>query len=195
MVQKITGIEQLLDWIEQADDDGGDISLDSILDKIGHRSFGPILLVGGLITLAPIIGDIPGVPTIMGIFVFLTAAQLLFHRDHLWLPDWLLQRSVEQAKLEKGLEWMRSLARYADRLIKPRLTILVQGTGSHIIAIVCILIAAVMPALEFIPFSANAAGIALTAFGLSLIAQDGLMALLAFLFSAGTFGWVIYYFF
>ena len=37
-----------------------------------------------------------------------------------------------------------------------------------------------MPVMEAIPFSANLAGIALTAFGLAVIAHDGLLALIAF---------------
>ena len=49
-----------------------------------------------------------------------------------------------------------------------------------------------MPVMEVIPFSANAAGAALTAFGLSLIARDGLLALIAFTFTAITIGLVAY---
>ncbi len=41
-----------------------------------------------------------------------------------------------------------------------------------------------MPVMEFIPFSANIAGIALTALGLSVITRDGLLALIAFGFTA-----------
>jgi hypothetical protein len=51
--------------------------------------------------------------------------------------------------------------------------------GTYVIALVCILVAATMPPLELIPFAATAAGAALTAFGLSLIAHDGVMVLIA----------------
>ena len=54
------------------------------------------------------------------------------------------------------------------------------------IALLSSLIAAAMPILEFVSFSANLAGAALTAFGLSLNVRDGLLALLAFLLTAGT---------
>lgn len=40
--------------------------------------------------------------------------------------------------------------------------------------------------MEVVPCSANLAGAALTAFGLALIAHDGLLALIAFAFTAGT---------
>ncbi len=45
------------------------------MQAVGSRSFGPLLLVAGLVTLSPA-GDVPGVPTIMAAFVFLVAGQL-----------------------------------------------------------------------------------------------------------------------
>ena len=60
------------------------------------------------------------------------------------------------------------------------------------IATVCVLIAAAMPAMEVVPLTANGAGAALTAFGLSLIAHDGLLAIVAFAFTAITIGATIY---
>ncbi|NKE71660.1 exopolysaccharide biosynthesis protein [Candidatus Manganitrophus noduliformans] len=192
--RKLTNLEQLLDRIEKAADDDR-VSLDAILDVVGRSSFGPLLLVAGLVTLAPIIGDIPGVPTIVAVFVLLTAGQLLFRREHIWLPRWLLKRSVARNKLCKALGWLRRPARFVDRLLRPRLTIFTQGAGIYAVAIGCIVIAAAMPVMELVPFSANGAGAALTAFGLSLIARDGLLALLAFLFTAATFGLAVYHLF
>jgi hypothetical protein len=59
-------------------------------------------------------------------------------------------------------------------------------------AIVCICISLAMPVMEFIPFSANFAGAALTAFGLSFIAKDGLMALFGYVFTGSIVLFVIY---
>lgn len=192
MGQKATNLEELLDQISNADTEDGEISFSAILEAVGRRSFGPLLLVAGLITLAPIIGDIPGMPTVMGVFVLLTAGQLLLHREHFWLPQWLLKRSVAKDKLHKAFEWLYPPARFVDRWLRPRLTMFVQGIGLHVVAVVCIIIAAAMPAMELVPFSANGAGAALTAFGVSLIAHDGFLALLAFVITVSTFGLVIY---
>jgi hypothetical protein len=190
--QNITTLEQLLKRIGEAVKDQKRVSLGLILEVVGQRSFGPILLVAGLVMLAPIIGDIPGVPVMMGVLVVLTAGQLLFRREHLWLPRWMLKRSVAQDKLDKALGWMRPPARFVDRLLRQRLTMFTEGAGVYVIAIVCIVIGAATPVMEAVPFSANGAGAALTVFALSLIAHDGLLALLAFLFTAGTLGLVIY---
>lgn len=185
-------LEQLLDRVEKSAQEGDRVSLGAVVEAVGSRSFGPLLLVAGLIALSPVIGDIPGMPTIVAILVALTAGQLLFGRRHFWLPRWLLRRSLRRDTLCKVLKWLQRPARFIDRLLRPRLTLFTQGAGVYVIALVCIVIAATMPAMEVVPFTANAAGAALTAFGLSLIAHDGLLALLAFAFTAATFGLVIY---
>lgn len=189
--QDLNDLEQLIDRMDNAVDSSGQVSLSEVLNAVGSRSFGPFILVGGFVTASPVVGDIPGVPTIMGLFLLLTTVQLLF-REHLWLPDWMLRRSVNKKDFCKALGWMRPVAEFMDRWSRPRLRILTSRTGTYIIGIVCTGIALAMPAMELIPFSANAAGIALTAFGLSLIARDGVMALLAILTTVLTVGLIIY---
>lgn len=193
--QEPISLEQLLDRIDREAVEGSRVSLDAILDAVGRRSFGPLLLVAGFVTLAPLIGAIPGVPTIMAVLVLLTTAQLLFRREHFWLPHWLLKRSMPRDKLCKALKWFRPPARFFDRLSRPRLTIFIQGAGLYIIAIVCIAIAVVMPAMEVVPFSAHVAGMILIVFGLALIAHDGFLALLALAVTAVAIGLVVYHLF
>jgi hypothetical protein len=54
--------------------------------------------------------------------------------------------------------------------------------------VVCIAIALTMPPLEILPFVASLSGAALTAFGLSLVAGDGLLGLIAWVFTLATAG-------
>lgn len=65
----------LLDQIEETTETDDQVSVDDILDLVGRRSFGPLLLLAGVITLLPIVGDIPGVPTLMATLVILIAVQ------------------------------------------------------------------------------------------------------------------------
>lgn len=154
-------------------------SLKEVMAAAGSRSLGPLLLLAGLITLAPIVGDIPGVPTLMAIFVLLVAVQLAFSRSRPWLPKWLLSRSISKDRLCKVLQWLRRPARFIDKWTRRRLTLLVEGKGRLLIALVCIGISLMMPIMEIVPFSANGAGLALSAFGLALISRDGALALAA----------------
>lgn len=194
MKQEITNLRQLLDRIADTARNNDPVSMDAILQMAGRRSFGTLLLVAGIITLAPLIGDIPGVPTLMGMIVLLTAVQLLLNRKKLWLPRFLLGRSMKSEKLSRALEKLYPAARFIYRFLKPRLTVLVRGIMIYVIAAICLGIAVLMPVMELIPFSANLAGLALTTFGLSLIARDGLLALIAFTFTASIVGLIVYRF-
>lgn len=182
----IADLTQLLDRVGEAARAHERVSLDTIVERFGRRSFGPLLLLSGVITLAPVIGDIPGVPTLLALLVLLVAGQLVIGRQHLWLPQWLLKRAVARAKVERSIGWLRRPARAIDRLLRPRLSALTGWLGIRAIALCCIIIALAMPPMELVPFSANGAGLALTAFGLGLIARDGLLALLAFVVTVAT---------
>uniref|UniRef100_UPI003567DEB6 exopolysaccharide biosynthesis protein n=1 Tax=Halomonas sp. TaxID=1486246 RepID=UPI003567DEB6 len=91
-----SNLSTLLDMLESTGGLPDSVSLDAILDTLGRRSFAPFLLIAGLVTLAPLIGDIPGVPTLMASLVALSAAQILVGRDRVWLPQWLLERRVSR---------------------------------------------------------------------------------------------------
>ena len=188
------GLVSLLQLLANVHDDGASVRLGTVLDLVGRRSFGPMLLVAGLIIVAPLIGDVPGVPTLIAIFVFLIALQLMVGRDHFWLPAFLLERRIRRQTLNKAVAWMMPTARFMDRFLRPRLTFLVNGGARFGVAILAMLVSLLMPVMEFIPFSANAAGVTLTVFGLALISRDGLLALLAFALtglSAGLIVWAM----
>ncbi len=186
MCGKASSIEELIDQIDEARESGSSISLDEVLDAIGRRSFGPLLIIAGLIVLAPIVGDIPGMATAMGIFVALVAGQIVFGRDHIWLPQWMLSRSIQSDKLDKPLRWLRKPAQWADSLAQERLGALAGRVGIRVVAGICLLLAAIMPLMEIVPFSGNAGGLVLLIFGLALIAGDGLMVLIGSVFTLGT---------
>lgn len=188
------GLVSLLQLLANVREEGASVRLGTVLDLVGRRSFGPMLLLAGLITVAPLIGDIPGVPTLIGIFVFLIALQLMLGRDHFWLPGFLLEREIRRQTLHKAVVWMMPTARFIDRFLRPRLTFLVNGGASYGAALLAMLVALLMPMMEFIPFSANAAGLTLTVFGLALIARDGLLALIAFALTGLSLGVIVWAF-
>ncbi len=185
-----TNMEQLLEQIRESATESGQVSVNAILNSVGQRSFGPVVLLAGLITLAPLIGDIPGVPTILGMVVVLTLGQLLFRRHSIWLPSWIAVRSVPRDKLLKGLDWLQKPARFLDRWTGPRMVFLVEGPGLYVMALICMAVALAMPLMEVVPFSANGAGAALMAFGLAIVARDGVLAILATSLTLVT-GWIV----
>ena len=189
---KITNIEELLDAVEKSIGKHKELSLGDVLDSVGHRSFGPLLLLAGLVMAAPGIGDIPGIATGTGIFIALVAGQMIIGRDYLWLPQWLLKREISAKTICEAIGGLRKPARYVDRVIKPRLAGLTYNSARYGIALACFGIAIAIPAMEVVLFSANAAGVALAAFGLSMIAHDGLLALIAYAFTLGAAAALLY---
>lgn len=186
-------LEEMLDRIKQGEQDGGkETTMRDVMSEVGRRSFAPFLLVPGIITLLPVLGGIPGVPTVMAFVVLLAAGQLLFGRHYFWLPNWILKQSVERQKIDKAMKWARPPARFIDRFLRKRLAVLTDGAGVYAVAIVCVAIALMMPPMEFVPFTATGAGVALTLFGLSLMAHDGLLVIIALVFTLITFGLVLY---
>lgn len=173
-----TTLMDLIESIETLEKGASRVSVDDVVSAVGRRSFGPLLLVAGLITLAPIIGDIPGMPTLMAVLVLLVSVQLLAGREAFWLPGFLLKRSLSRQKFDKGLQLMKKPARWVDGLLRVRLPWLTGYIGIRVTALVCLMIALAMPPMEFIPFSANGAGLALVLLGLGLVARDGIVLLL-----------------
>ncbi|PSJ22350.1 exopolysaccharide biosynthesis protein [Halomonas sp. ND22Bw] len=181
----------LITQVQQAGRQRDDVSLEAILDTAGRRSFAPLLLIAGLITLAPLIGDIPGVPTLMASLVVLVAAQLLMGRKHFWLPRFLLERRVSRARFVRVTDGLLRPARWVDRILQARLVWLTRAPAHLPVALTCLLIGLAMPPMELVPFSANGGGLALTLFGLALLAEDGLMVLAAYLLTGTTLALVI----
>lgn len=191
-VRRTRAVENHLDRLgEAAGGDGDRISLEAMLTAMETVPFGSLLLVAGLVTLMPILGDIPGVPTTMGLLVILGSSQLLLGRETLWLPRWVRERTVKASIVKTALRWLRPVARATDRVLRPRLDLFVQGVATYVIAVTTLLVGVVMPLMEFIPFSANLAGVVLTTFGLALIVRDGLLALVTLVLIAIAVGLVV----
>lgn len=185
-------LEQLLERMGKAEAEDGKVSVDAILDSVGHRSFGAILLAAGIFTVVPGPADIPGVPTMVAVLVFLVAGQLILRHEHIWLPKWICRREIDEEKLDKATNKLSRPARFIDRLIRPRLMWLVTGAGAYALAFGCIIIALALPPMEFIPFSANLGGGALTAYALALIARDGVVGIIAHTITAAGVAVVVY---
>ncbi|WP_340119908.1 exopolysaccharide biosynthesis protein [Pelagibius sp. 7325] len=189
--RSLDDLESLLEEIgDTADAADRQVTVGDLLDRIGTRSFGAFLLLPALIAFTPL-GGIPGLPTAMAAVVIVIAGQLVIGLDHFWLPDMILRRSVKPDKLRKSADVLQRPARWADKLIRPRLTGLTREPFVHLAAFACILLALTVPPLEIVPFAGSVSWAAIGIFGLALIARDGLLSLIALGFSLGA-GWVVY---
>lgn len=186
-------LNELLDRIHEVAEGHDEVSMDQVMDAVGRRSFGPLLLLVGIIAVAPGIGDIPGVATVLGIFVLTVSVQLLFGRKDFWLPQWILRRKAKSEKLKKisGSKWLRKPATWIDKAVTKRLEILTGPRATYAIAVACTVMGLLLPLTELIPFGTNLLSLGLVAYGISLIANDGLMALAGLGITAATLVMVV----
>lgn len=184
--QKHERLEQVIDGVVELGEDQDKVSVSDIQDTIGQRSFGPFLFVPALIEISPV-GGIPGVPTILALIIALFAVQMLFGRDHFWIPDFLGDRSVRGEKLGKGLNKIRPLVRWLDRISRARLSWATSKGALRLIAVLCVLLATSIPPLELLPFASTVPFSAICLFGLGITTRDGVVVVLGLMVSVGAF--------
>ena len=161
----------VLDEIGDAGD-GEKVSFGEVLDAAGGRNYGPLLLIPGLITVAPT-GAIPGVPTAMAVLVALVALQMVFRSGGMWLPGVLTGIEIDRERVRKSVEVARPWAERVSALIRSRLTVLVKGPAIVGIAVAALCAAVLVPPLELVPYAAFAPGIVFVVLGLGLTFGDG----------------------
>jgi hypothetical protein len=134
------------------EDEDGQVSVADAMQFIGNRSFGPLLLVPGLIGLSPI-GAIPGVPGVMAVIVMFVAVQILIGKDRAWLPEPLGKRSIDAARLRRVVKAIYPYARRVDDFLSPRFTRLTTGFFFYVLAALCLMVAIVTPIIELVPLA------------------------------------------
>jgi len=194
MAQAAQDLEDLLaDLDRAASSNGAKVSVGEIMETIGKRSFGPLLLLGGLLGMTPV-AAVPTAPTIIALITILVSVQLLFGRESVWIPRFLEKLSVKADKVKKTVKVSRKPARIVDRMVKPRLEALTRPWADRVVALVCMLVAMIVPPLELLPFVAFVPAAAIATFGLGLIARDGLLVLIAFVISTTALGVAVWKF-
>lgn len=148
------------------------------------------LLVPALIVVTPL-SAIPGLSSIIGLSIALIAVQMVFGRDHVWLPDWIMQRRVARQRLDKALSVLDKPAGFVDRLTRQRLSWLVRPPLSWVPQSICMLCGLAMPFLELVPMSSTILGAAVSLFALAIVTADGLIAIFGLAIIAGAAGLVV----
>lgn len=181
-------VEEVVSDLEDIAEEQDEVSFGDLLDKFGSRSFGPFFIILPLIEITPI-GAIPGVPTALATLIALIALQLLFGRDHIWMPGFVENRKLSSEKLTKGLVKLEKPAEVIDKPARGRLEWLTKGNGQKLAALCIIILCASVPFLEVLPFASMLPMLAIALFGLAIIVRDGLLMLLGVAATAGAAVW------
>jgi hypothetical protein len=166
------------------------LPMHELVGTFGERGFGALLLILGL--LSAVIGVIPGTTTLLGIPIMIIGVQLLFRRDELWLPGWILKRDLPRPAFAEAAAKVRGRLERVERFSRPRLSFMSSDLSEALIGLMCMIWAAVLmlPLIGFNLFPS----LIVAAFGFGLMQKDGVMMLVGWVGSAGmaTFTWIVW---
>ena len=184
-------LEDLMDEIRADSGSSDEVSLAQIMQAVGTRAYGPLLLVPGLVALAPT-GAIPGMSIVTGTIIVVVAIQLLFGRNKPWIPKRALEFSFSRDTLLSAMERGRPYARRIDDFLKPSLTQVTDFPATRIIAIVAIALALSMFPLALVPFAVAIPSSAIVLFALGLTARDGRLIIAGFILASLALALILY---
>jgi hypothetical protein len=156
-----------------AGETGPRITLGALRDALGDRGFGVLLFIFALPNLVPV--NIPLLSAVLGLPLVLLAAQLSYGRHKPWFPDWLTHQTFSRQGFAAVVTRALPALERAERLLRPRLTILLSWTGERLIGI-AILVLALILTLP-IPFANWLPAFAIAIIGLAIVEKDGLAVL------------------
>lgn len=173
----------ILEGLHKLARQGDAVKVGDMVGLVGTRSYGPFLVLPALLEITPV-GAVPGVPTMLAVFIVLVASQLLLGRRQLWLPGFFERASLDARRLRKAVVRLRPVARRLDRWFHGRLEALTAGPLVRVAALVCIALACLVPPLDLVPFASSGPMAIIAMFGLALLVRDGVLMLLACAFAA-----------
>lgn len=163
-----------------AADDRERIAIGDILTAFGDRAFGALMLVFAVPNVLP---TPPGTSSVLGAPLLFITFQLMIGRPVLWLPRLITRRSVARADFARLVDRMVPWLAKAERLLRPRLSLLIGPVQDRFIGAACLLLAIIlfMP----IPFGNMVPALAISAFAIGLVERDGIAVSAGWAVSAG----------
>jgi hypothetical protein len=145
------------------------ISLRELVDGLGDRAFGIAILIFALPNCIP---GPPGVGSVLALPPIIFFAQMLAGRHKLWLPQWLLNKSFQRAKLCAALNWAAPKLTRLEDICRPRLVDLTRGRGERIVAAWLLFLNALV--IIPLPLTNMLPSIATVIVAVGLIERDGI---------------------
>ena len=176
-MSKVRNLRTLLQSL-CAETDGENVSVGDLLNAVGRRSYGPVILLLGFIAISPLT-IIPGANVLVALITLIFAIQMVIGRPYPWIPRKALEFSFPRKHMVAGVEMADKYVAQVDRFLKPRLTFLTQPPFVNLVALACVGAALVTLPLSFVPLGPVVPSLAVLLFGLAITARDGFVIVLA----------------
>ncbi len=177
MPSRTANLTSVLDQIEHAEGSPR-ITVGEVVELTGQVSFAPLLIVPAIALVTPLSG-IPLFSSAMGIIIFLVSVQMLFRREKLWLPKWILDLKAPRPRVHAMFRWIHPFVDWLDRRTHSRLTLLTHRPFVFVPQCLCVLSGMVLPMMELIPFSSSLMGLSVALLGIGIFTRDGILLMLA----------------
>ncbi len=180
-------LEGVLDRLLERTEGEESVGLKDVFDAFSGRLYGPLMLIPSLILLTPL-GGIPGMPIVVAILLVLVAGQRVLGLTRPWLPKRLVEGTVKRKKLESAFGKLRPWAKRVDAVLRPRLTVLVEGPMERVIALMIVAVGLSVPVFGLVPMAAAIPGLAAVLLSLAITGRDGLLVIASWVVIAGGVG-------
>ncbi|BCH24368.1 hypothetical protein MesoLjLc_40300 [Mesorhizobium sp. L-8-10] len=146
------------------------MSLASIRDGLGDRSFAALLVLFAAFNMIPLP---PGASAVLGLPMVIVAAQMTLGSRRAWLPGFVMNRSISAEQFRTVIDWaVPRLVRLED-VIRPRYWPFWRRRGERVVGFVALIMAIVVTLP--IPFGNWLPACTTALLGLSLVERDGIL--------------------
>ena len=154
------------------------ITVEEIIDCLGRHSFASTILAFSLISTSPASG-IPGITAFIGLVVLFLVVQMIFGRDSLWLPGFVMRRDIAAKKLREGVRWLRRPVDFVDRYLHERSTFILHRPWIYLPLFMVMALSMFMPFMEVVPTSGSIASAMIAIFAAGYLMRDGRVVILS----------------
>jgi hypothetical protein len=149
----------------------GTVSLGWLIDRLGPRSFGLVLLLLGLLAV------LPGIATAAGVLLVIPASQMLRGHAAPVFPQRLARRGLPTRRLVALIRRAVPALRLMERVMRPRFPTPFQAT-KRLVGALMLLLGALMLATP-LPLSNVPYGIAIILLAFAYLEEDGIALCIA----------------
>lgn len=149
------------------------VSVADLLQLASDRAYGALLFIFALPNVVPMP---PGTSAVLGLPLVLLAAQFLYGRKTPWLPRMVARRSIMRTEFIALLARINPVLRRVERILRPRLGVLVSPTAERVLGIVLLGLSLIL--FLPIPFGNMLPAAAICLMSLALVEHDGLIVVL-----------------
>lgn len=152
--------------------DGRDPSLGDLVDQVGDRGFGLLLMILALPAALPL--PAPGYATPFGVVIAVLAIQLMRGRQTPWIPDRFRKRRIPYRMLSFATKGGSLPLRAVELLVRPRLGGLARSKAFLSMVSVIILLMACSMILP-VPLTNTAPAFTIFVLSAGILEEDGLV--------------------